>query len=414
MSKTKNKAKRNGLPKGKGGNSAARATEAGPSSAPTSSSLIDKAHVLLAQSNFELAIKFLKRALELEPANLEAREVLGVAELEGGDEELGRSHLLQLFPPHTDEPPHTPSPYLYLAQTANDPREALGYYSTAAAMTERALAGLSSQKGKGRISKGQDDQEEEVAAAKAMAVTALIAMVEIWMSDLCFEPEAEKNCDDLISRALSISPDDFEARLSLASIRISQQRAEDAVKVIMNLYEELEEKEAFDPSLPALPTRLSLVRLLLENNHHLPALSIVTTAREEDSLEVESAYLEGWAWYLRAEALLGDPSLQKIRPQESTTQKNEDEEEEDGPESISAEACFSESMRALLECAQLFSEQDYPDEGIGSHVKELLENLEKRGVQPAEMEMEDRVDGQDDQDGRDWEDVEEVEDVEMD
>lgn len=50
----------------------------------------DKAHVLLAQSNFELAMKFLERVLEVEGTNAEAREMLGVAELEGGDEEAGR------------------------------------------------------------------------------------------------------------------------------------------------------------------------------------------------------------------------------------------------------------------------------------------------------------------------------------
>ncbi len=50
--------------------------------------LQDKAHTLLAQSNFELAIRFLSRALEMDAGNLEARELLGVAELEGGDEEV--------------------------------------------------------------------------------------------------------------------------------------------------------------------------------------------------------------------------------------------------------------------------------------------------------------------------------------
>jgi hypothetical protein len=51
----------------------------------------DKAHTLLAQSNFELAAQFLDRALELEPTNLEARELLGVAHLEAGDPEIGRT-----------------------------------------------------------------------------------------------------------------------------------------------------------------------------------------------------------------------------------------------------------------------------------------------------------------------------------
>ena len=52
---------------------------------------VEKAHILLGQSNFELAVKFLDRALETDPGNLEARELLGVAELEEGDPETGRS-----------------------------------------------------------------------------------------------------------------------------------------------------------------------------------------------------------------------------------------------------------------------------------------------------------------------------------
>lgn len=53
--------------------------------------LSDKAHTLLAQSNFELAARFLERALELEAGNLEARELLGIAHLEAGDPEIGRN-----------------------------------------------------------------------------------------------------------------------------------------------------------------------------------------------------------------------------------------------------------------------------------------------------------------------------------
>lgn len=49
---------------------------------------------------------------------------------------------------------------------------------------------------------------------------------------------------------------------------------------------------------------------------------------------------------------------------------------------------MSESMRSLLECANLFTEQDYEDEGIGKHVAELLDELKKKGVEPAEPEEE--------------------------
>lgn len=95
---------------------------------------------------------------------MEVRELLGVAELEGGDPQVGRQHLLRLFPPHAG-PPAGPSPYLYLAQVAEDPQEALGYYSTAVAMIENLGAAA--------------DEED-----KKMAITALVAMIEIWMSDL--------------------------------------------------------------------------------------------------------------------------------------------------------------------------------------------------------------------------------------
>ncbi|WWD21239.1 hypothetical protein CI109_105723 [Kwoniella shandongensis] len=358
-------------------------------------SLIDKAHTLLAQSNFELAIKFLERALEVEPSNLEARELLGVAELEGGDVDSGREHLLHLLPPHTSEPPSHPSPYLYLAQCAQDPQEALGYYTTATAILERRIA-ENERKGKGKAVVDITGEEEGGEEERQMAVTALVAMIEIWMSDLCFEEAAEKNCDALIARALSISPTDPEVKLSLASIRMSQSRFEEAKEVALDLYNEIEGKEAFDDTLPALPARLSLSRLLLEHSQHLEALEVLSTVREEDSLNVEGAYLEGWALYLRAGAIVENPSLLTVTPSlkppaavaaEGAEGVTQDEDEDETP--MTAEECFSESMRSLIECAKLYSEQDYVDEGIGAHVAELLEELEKKGVQPAMGDLED-------------------------
>lgn len=361
-----------------------KAPAAGPSTQPDVPALIERAHILLAQSNHELAAQFLTRALYVDPANLEARELLGIAHLEAGDPAEGRHHLLQLFPPHTADPPASPSPYLYLAQSAEDPHEALGYYSTSAAMIEKQLKA------------GAAGEEGEMVD---MAVRALVAMIEIWMSDLCFDDAAETNCDSLVARALAISPKDPEVRLALASIRMSQQRTEEAKRAVTELYEEIKDKEPFDESLPALPARLNLSRQLLEHSLHLPALDVIQTIREEDSLNVEGAYLEGWALYLRAEALEATPAIPPTL--------NRDEEAEEVP---SADECYAESMRSLMECAKLFSEQDYPDEGIGAHVAELLESLEKKGVKPAEPEEEDDA-GEEGEEA--WEDVVEDGDVTM-
>jgi len=43
-----------------------------------------------------------------------------------------------------------------------------------------------------------------------------------------FDPEAEKTCEDLLSLALQIDPGNPEALQTLASVRLSQQRPEDA------------------------------------------------------------------------------------------------------------------------------------------------------------------------------------------
>jgi hypothetical protein len=84
---------------------------------------IDKAHTLLAQSNFELAAQFLDRALELEPTNLEARELLGVAHLEAGDPEVGRTvrdyvrvatWLIKIAPTSTPPPAYSRSTFITL------------------------------------------------------------------------------------------------------------------------------------------------------------------------------------------------------------------------------------------------------------------------------------------------------------
>ena len=131
------------------------------------------------------------------------------------------------------------------------------------------------------------------------------------------------------------------------------------------------------------------------------------TIREEDSDFVEGAYLEGWTLYLQAEALGTEP------PHCSLDAKKEPGEREEGDVELIAGDYYAESMRALITCARLFSEQDYPDEGIGEHVRMLLEGLERMGVKPAHVgEEDDRDEGGE---GGEWEDLPEIGivDVEM-
>lgn len=52
---------------------------------PSIPALLEKAQELIVQCDYELALRFVRRILELQPENVEAREMLGVSLLETGE-----------------------------------------------------------------------------------------------------------------------------------------------------------------------------------------------------------------------------------------------------------------------------------------------------------------------------------------
>lgn len=167
-----------------------------PSQAPSIPALLEKAQTLLAQCDYQLASLFVKRILERSPENADAKEMLGVVQLESGELDSARQvcdhnimkalltqdmdllwqTFLTLIPPNPGAPSPPPaSAYLYLAQLSDeDPLQALEYYQSAVDLMVGQL------KGKERAvdPAGIADDESEL---KQNVVRALIAMVEIWM-----------------------------------------------------------------------------------------------------------------------------------------------------------------------------------------------------------------------------------------
>jgi hypothetical protein len=135
-----------------------------------------------------------------------------------------------------------PSAHLYLAQLSEgDPRLALKHYQAAIEIFSAQLKG----KDRALDDYGRNNEVE----LKGNIVRAFVGQVEIWMdpsydlwyaiiysncciaslvSTLSFEPNAEKTCEDLLSLALQTDPENPEALQALASVRMSQQRPDDA------------------------------------------------------------------------------------------------------------------------------------------------------------------------------------------
>lgn len=212
--------------------------------------------------------------------------------------------------------------------TEDDPRLAIQHY-------QAAIDILSSQlKGKERainFPSAEDDAE-----IKNNIVRALIGQVEIWMdpsydlwwvtgsdftfeADLrSFEQDAEEQCENLLNLALQTDPGNSEALQALASVRLSQQRPEEAKECLeksWSVWKDLDlgriplaripvgfSLQALDdPQIPPIPARLFLVKLLIEVTLFAPALLVLHGIMASDDQDVEAWYLEGWCYFLMAE-----------------------------------------------------------------------------------------------------------------
>ncbi|CDO73722.1 hypothetical protein BN946_scf185015.g50 [Trametes cinnabarina] len=347
---------------------------------PSVSALLEKAQELIVQCNYELAGRFAQRVLEREPANVEAKEMLGVVQLETGELDAAKETFSSLIPPHPNAPAvPPPSAHLYLAQLSDDdPHLALKHYQAAVDILSGQL------KGKERAVDpvGATDDETEL---KRNIVRALIGMVEIWMDpsyDLCFDPAAEKTCEDLMNLALQTDPGNTEALQTLASVRMSQQRPDDAKACLEQAWTQWKDLELDDPQLPPIPSRLSLVKLFLELELYTPALLVLQGIMATDDQEVEAWYLEGWCFFLMAE-----------KAQESGGKLDE----------LTWEELARDARDCLETCQMLHINQEHPDKPLLEHVRELIAKLEALGIQPSP----DQEGG--DEDG-DWENVEDSDD----
>ncbi|KAL1690619.1 hypothetical protein GGG16DRAFT_113943 [Schizophyllum commune] len=351
--------------------------------APTVEALLEKAQTLIVQCDYELARKFIQRALEQRPDNALAKEMLGVSHLELGELEQAKQIFTSLISEGGPSPP-PPSAHLYLAQLSEgDPHTALRHYQAAVDILSTQL------KGKERAT---DDNPDEGEVRKNI-VGALIAQVEVWMDpeyDLCFDPAAEKTCEDLLATALQVDPGNSEALSSLASVRMSQQRPDDARKCLEEAWNRWKDLELDDPKLPPLESRISIVKLFLELGMFNEALLVLNGIMAEDDQDVEAWYLEGWCFFMMAE-----------RARESGGALDDSE--------LTFENLARDARDCLEACRTIHTNLGHPDKPLLEHAQELIQQLDAAGIKPSPLEE----DGDGNDEGE-WEDEDSGdEDVQM-
>ncbi|KAK0104669.1 hypothetical protein ONS95_004943 [Cadophora gregata] len=346
---------------------------------------------LLADAAFELqkgniegsvkpALKALRLLDEESQEALLALNLLGEIHVELGDIDSARQYFLQAAT--IDDDGSVPEElgggaekFLWLAQLSEEGgQDSVDWFEKGAMSLRLQIQAL--------LDSGKLNEEGEAAKAektRKLAV-ALCGVVEVYMTDLSWEDDAEQKCEALVTEATMVAPQFAEPWQTLANVRISQQRMDDAraaLKRSLDLWKDLPPENTI---VPDFPTRVSLARLLMEADMDVEAIEVLERLVSEDDSSVEVWYLGGWGLHILGEK-----------------QKNGEVKVQDG-DGDSWRVSWISSRQWLDQSLRLFKQQDYEDERLGEHAKELLAkiNAELGGVAPAEEE-----DGDDSSDGSD-------------
>ncbi|BGP12618.1 hypothetical protein JCM10213v2_000535 [Rhodosporidiobolus nylandii] len=290
----------------------------------------------------------------------DALEILGTVELELNEVDEAREHFLATIQLASALPDPSPAPHLYLAQLSHTPQESLQHFGNALQIFQAKLAAMEQAKLGTNGGAGSTDEMEDEGEVRRSASRALVGMTELYLTDLCFEPDAEQNCEKYLQQAAELDPSDPE---TLASVRLSQQREEDAKQVLKQGWELWRNLDNDSPLYPPFPSRLTCAKLFLELGEQVPALEILNRLENEDDEDPEVWYLSGWAWW----------QLGEVR---GAKEKKDGEEEEE-----SKEECWSEAKLCLENYLKL-DERDpsNSDPEQLAHVKELHGKLEAAGI----------------------------------
>lgn len=341
--------------------------------------LLQEATAKVQIGDHEGAVKVANRALEATGKGgdfeLAALNLLGLAHIETGDIDAARPALLRAVEIDGDGSYDEalgggPEKFLWLAQISEDGgSDSVEWYERGAVVLRRQIAELS-----GKASKTEQD-EAALAEKRQSLAGVLCAVAEVYMTDLSWEEDAEARCEALVTEATMVCPASAETWQTVANVRISQQRIEDAKGALgrsMDVWRELPEG---DIRVPEFATRVSLARLLMEVEMESEAMWVLERLLVEDDESVETWYLGGWCQYICGEKATG------------------------ASEGESKESAWRAARMWLNQCLKLFETQDYEDDRLGEHANELVGVINKELGPIAEGEEDE--DAWEDEDGDD-------------
>ncbi|KAM3443542.1 hypothetical protein MY4824_000428 [Beauveria thailandica] len=366
---------------------------------PSAGALLDDAETLFEVGNIEEAISLADKALATtgEGGDFELRAVnlLAILHIEDGEVEEARSLFeraanIDKNGEMDEKVGGGPDKFLFLAELSEEGgQDTVKWFDRGATALRKQIQNLDS------ISSKTPEQQAAYDEKQKKLGGVLCAVAEVYMTDLSWEEDAEQRCEALITEAMMIAPGSSETWQTVANVRISQERNDEARTALKRSLELWQDLAPEDPAVPDFSTRIALARLLLETDLMADALVVLERLITDDDESIEAWYLGGWALYLAGE---------KFRDAKRSTNG-------DGP-SEDLRTAWKSSRRWLAQCLKLFEAQEYEDERLGEHAVELVLSINEEIGEPEEGEDEWDV-ASDDEDDEEENQEEEDDDEEM-
>ncbi|XP_008321568.1 probable assembly chaperone of rpl4 [Cynoglossus semilaevis] len=329
--------------------------------------LLEKTEECMDSFDLDMACLFCQRALDVEPTNQQALDMLGHIYSELGDTQKAKEIFLRAVELSPDE---GHSKYMYLGQIHTG-QEAVGYYSKG---IEALLSALDKQTKTTQAEAGaaaQPEEDTDLPTVKDVSV-AYCSMAEIYLTDLCMEEGAADKCKEFIERALRYHHDNPEALQLMASYLFSTERNQEGKEYLLKsvgLWLPFQKQNAASSSsdegtqseIPPYESRITTAKLLMESEEYEMAVDVLEALLEEDDEVVQVWYLSGWVCYLQ---------LEKAKEQ----QKRE-EREVTGEEAEEWTALKEAARSYLTNAKKLYNKLKCDDQQLHDHVQQLLGEL---------------------------------------
>ncbi|XP_031564050.1 probable assembly chaperone of rpl4 [Actinia tenebrosa] len=247
--------------------------------------LLQKIEECMETFNYQLAQKFCERGLELDANHLLLLETAGAVFLETGEAEKAKKcfqHAIELCPDEGH------AKYMYIGQILQG-QEAVEAFTKGIELMISTMN--SSSKG---AAKSDTVSPNDVS-------TAYCSLAEIYMTDECFDTEAENKCFECCQKAVEYDPSNPDAYQTMANCLMSQEKIQDAQTMLkkgLDLWLGKDDDDTDQVPMPSYESRLTSAKLLLELEDFEVAGTVLQTLLEENDEDPQVWYLLGWMYHL--------------------------------------------------------------------------------------------------------------------